>query len=118
MRRRAEEAEERFGQRTLKRKRSIAGIDVGIDPCTAAGAASIETSLLSGIITIYRMYVRLFPLNSEKLSPVCSSLQQFVPVRPNDNQSQKTPRIHGVKFESRISGRDRAPSWVTVGHDG
>lgn len=58
----------------------------------------------------------LFPLNSQKLSPVRSGLPQFVPVCPNVTQSQKLPRIHGFKSGSRVSGRGRALSWVTVGH--
>ena len=59
----------------------------------------------------------LFPLNSRKLSPVCSGLPQFAPVRPICIQSQKSPRIHGVKFGSRISGRGRTLSRVTAGHE-
>ena len=43
---------------------------------------------------------------------------QFAPVRPICIQSQKSPRIHGVKSGSRISGRGRAPSWATAGHEG
>lgn len=39
---------------------------------------------------------------------------QFVPVCPICIRSQKMPRIHGVKSRSRISGRGRALSWVTV----
>ena len=39
------------------------------------------------------------------------------PVRSIYTQSQKLPRIHGVKSGSRISGRGRALLWVTVGHE-
>lgn len=55
--------------------------------------------------TDFRFYIfPLFPLNSRKLSPVCSSLSQFAPVRPIYAQSQNLPRIHGVKFGSRFFG--------------
>ncbi len=64
----------------------------------------------------FRSQFPLFPLNSRKLSPVCSSLPQFVLVCPVNTQSQKLPRIRGVKSGSRIPGRGRALSWVTVGH--
>lgn len=42
---------------------------------------------------------------------------QFAPVRPIYIQSQKLPRIHGVKFGSRFSGhprRFRGSRWVTA----
>ena len=38
------------------------------------------------------------------------------PVCPIYTQSQKLPRIHGVKFGSRFFGSSEAFSWVTVGH--
>lgn len=58
----------------------------------------------------------LFPLNSKKVSPVCYSLSQFVPVSPIYTQSQKLPGIHGVKSGSRIpggAGRFLRSRWVT-----
>lgn len=58
----------------------------------------------------------LFPLNSKKLSPVCSSLPQFVLVYPNAVQSQKCPRIHEVISGSRFFGSSGSFSWVTLGH--
>ena len=42
---------------------------------------------------------------------------QFASVCPTCIQSQKMPRIHGVKSGSRVSGRGRALSWATVGHE-
>lgn len=71
---------------------------------------------MQDIITQNRTSV-LFPLNSKKFSPVCSSLPQFVSVRPINTQSQKLPRIHGVKSGSRVSGRGRVSSGVTVGRE-
>ena len=62
--------------------------------------------------------IGLLQLDRRKLSPVCSGLSQFVPVCPICIQSQNLPRNHGVKFGSRISGQGRAPSRVTVGHEG
>lgn len=38
------------------------------------------------------------------------------PVCPIYTQSQKLPKIHGVKFGSRFFGSSKAISWVTVGH--
>lgn len=70
---------------------------------------------LSDTILFYRTSV-LFPLNSKKLSPVCSSLPQFVLVCPNAAQSQKCPRIHGVISGSRFFGSSGSFSWVTLGH--
>ena len=63
----------------------------------------------------FRSQFPLFPLDSKKLSPVCSSLPQFALVCPIYAQSQKLPRIHGVKSGSRISGRGRA---LLRDHDG
>ena len=64
----------------------------------------------------FRSQFPLFPLNSKKLSPVCSSLPRFVLVCPNAAQSQKCPRIHGVIFGSRFFGSSGSFSWVTLGH--
>ena len=65
----------------------------------------------------FRSQFPLFPLNSKKLSPVCSSLPQFVLVCPNATQSQKCPRIHGAIFGSRFFRSSGSFSWVTLGHD-
>ena len=64
----------------------------------------------------FRSQFPLFPPNSKKLSPVCFSLPQFVLVCPNAAQSQKCPRIHGVKSGSRFFGSFRSFPWVTLGH--
>ena len=64
----------------------------------------------------FRSQFPLFPLNSKKLSPVCSSLPQFVLVCLNAAQSQKCPRIHGVIFGSRFFESSGSFSWVTLGH--
>lgn len=53
----------------------------------------------------------LLPLNSQKLSPVCSSLFYLRSV-------SKLTKFHGVKFGSQLSWRCRALSWVTAGHGG
>lgn len=50
--------------------------------------------------------VLLFPLNSQKLSPVCSIYVQ----------SQKLAKCHGVKSGSRFFGSLEAFLRVTVGH--
>lgn len=60
----------------------------------------------------FKIAFRLFPLNSRKLSPVCSSLQQFAPVRPIYAQSQKLPQIHGANWATDFragTGRFRGP---------
>ena len=66
---------------------------------------------------LYKISLGSLPLNSEKLSPVCSNLSQFAPVCPIYTQSQKLPRIHGVKFGSRFF-RSSEPfcgsRWVTA----
>lgn len=59
--------------------------------------------------------VVLLPLNSRKLSPVCSGLSQFAPVCPVYTQSQKLAKFHGVKSGSRFFGSFEAISRVTVG---
>lgn len=45
-----------------------------------------------------------------------SSLSQFVPVYSIYTQSQKCPRIHGIKSGSRFFGSPGPFSWVTLGH--
>ena len=60
--------------------------------------------------------IDLLLLNSKKHSPVCSSSPQFVLVCFIYTQSQKMPRIHGVKSGSRIFRPPVAFLRVTVGH--
>lgn len=53
----------------------------------------------------------LIPIQSLK---TLSMLLQFVQVCSIYTQSQKLPRIHGVKFGSRLFGSSEAISWVTA----
>lgn len=64
---------------------------------------------------LYKISLGSLPFNSKKLSPVCSSLPQFVLPCLICTQSQKLPRIHGVKSGSRFFG---AGQGAFVGHSG
>lgn len=67
--------------------------------------------------TIYTPITRifLFPLNSKKLSPVCSSLPQFVLFCLIFIQSQNLPRIHGAKSRLRFFGSSIQGDFVDHG---
>ena len=65
---------------------------------------------------LYKISLESLPLNSQNLSPVCSSLSQFAPVCPIYAQSQKLTKFHGVKSGSRFFGSSEPFLRVTVGH--
>ena len=94
MRRRAEEAEGRFEQRTLKCKQKHRGHwALALPHIQQQAQLRLKLRLLSGTITIYRTYVRLFPLDgfgsavpSFQLHPVFGIDTERVP--PNDAMSR------------------------------